>query len=90
MFNKPWIKRYDDLTGKAIIECRECSKSYAIPVTLYQLNSWQDGELIQNIMPELGRDTRELFISGTCSECWDKMFGLGPFGSDGDESEEEE
>jgi hypothetical protein len=30
--------------------------------------------LIQKAMPYLTADEREMFISGTCSDCWDKLF----------------
>jgi hypothetical protein len=38
-------------------------------------HNWQGGELIQNALPELTADERELLISGTCPSCWDRMFG---------------
>ena len=37
--------------------------------------SWENGELIQNAMPYLSADERELLISGTCGTCFDNMFG---------------
>ena len=37
---------------------------------------------IQDIIPELAPEMRELFISGMCPKCWDKLFSF--------ENEEEE
>ena len=38
--------------------------------------SWKDGsEYIQDIMPELSADDRELLISNTCGNCWIEIFG---------------
>jgi hypothetical protein len=36
---------------------------------------WQAGKYIQDAMPYLSKGERELLISGTCDECFDKMFG---------------
>jgi len=35
----------------------------------------EEGELIQNALPYLSADERELLISGICGGCFDKMFG---------------
>jgi len=35
---------------------------------------YKAGELIQNALPELSEDYRELLITNTCGECFDKMF----------------
>lgn len=34
------------------------------------------GMSIQEIVPELSPDYREMFISGICPTCWNNMFGL--------------
>lgn len=39
-------------------------KSEALPVTLGQIKQWVTGELIQNAMPNLTTDERELFLTG--------------------------
>jgi hypothetical protein len=37
---------------------------------------WSEmGEYIQDALPELDTDQRELLISGTHAHCWHKMFG---------------
>ena len=38
------------------------------------LDSWQNGALIQDAMPYLSADEREILISGICGECFDNMF----------------
>lgn len=46
-------------------------------------DSWTQGEgLIQDIFPELTDGDRELLISATCDECWEKLFP----GGEGDDS----
>lgn len=55
--------------------CRMCNNSQIIEVEESSLRKWQQGELIQNAMPGLTADEREMLISGTCNVCWDEMFG---------------
>jgi hypothetical protein len=56
--------------------CKWCEKCYELNVSTKRFALWKKGELIQDVMPELSADERELLISGTCGECWDKMFGF--------------
>tara|TARA_Y100000296_G_scaffold73682_1_gene91423 strand:- start:308 stop:457 length:150 start_codon:yes stop_codon:yes gene_type:complete len=37
--------------------------------------AWENGELIQNAMPYLSADEREVLISGMCGPCFDNLFG---------------
>tara|TARA_R110002020_G_scaffold100122_1_gene237058 strand:- start:218 stop:382 length:165 start_codon:yes stop_codon:yes gene_type:complete len=36
--------------------------------------NWQEGTLIQDALPYLTTDQRELLISATCGTCWDDIF----------------
>ena len=45
-----------------------------IDVTQSQLDRWQAGELIQNVMPHLSPDDREFLMTGLTPEDWDEMF----------------
>lgn len=55
--------------------CRSCKEliTLIMPTTAYY--SWQEGKLIQNVLPMLSADERELLISGICGKCFDRMFG---------------
>ena len=53
--------------------CKELQKIENIPVQGFA--NWQNGELIQNALPELNTDQRELLISGICPKCWDERIG---------------
>jgi len=57
------------------IICPFCGKDYAVDVNLAQYEAWQNGELIQNAMPDLTPVEREQLISGLCPKCQAKMFG---------------
>jgi hypothetical protein len=41
------------------------------------LQQWKDGELIQDAMPYLSADEREILISNICGLCFEQMFGEG-------------
>ena len=58
-----------------VLECVSCSQEKSIEANPRDVESWRGGELIQNAMPYLDADQREMFISGTCPKCWDKMSG---------------
>lgn len=43
-----------------------------LPVTLEQLNRWEAGGLIQNVMPNLTPGQREFIMTGVTDEEWDE------------------
>jgi len=62
------------------LDCRICRKTIEVALTPEQYTRyemWRSGKIthIQDALPELPADQRELFISGTCAVCWDNMFG---------------
>lgn len=59
------------------VPCRRCGEEIPVSVRPNDLTDWKNGKLIQNAMPYLTPGERELFISGTCDKCWDKMFNIG-------------
>ena len=63
------IRRISPVTGKE--NARE------INVTQEQIDRWQTGALIQNVMPELSASDREFLISGCTDEDWKTLYG-GP------------
>lgn len=44
-------------------------------LTIQQIESWANGELIQNAMPNLTAEERELFMTGLTPEKWSEIFG---------------
>ena len=58
-----------------VLECVQCSREKLIEADPVDVEAWRDGELIQNAMPYLDANQREMFISGVCGDCWKKMFG---------------
>ena len=48
--------------------------SMNIDVTLEQVASWEQGELVQNAMPNLSADEREFIMTGITPAEWNEMF----------------
>ena len=63
-------------------ECPMCGKSGTVTVPEAEIEAWKDGHgpLIQHAMPSLSAADREMLLSGTHDECWQKMFA----GEEGD------
>lgn len=61
---------------KLTCQCRHCNETQEVHVNVDDLIDWQTNrKYIQDAMPYLSADQRELLISGTCGTCWDNMFG---------------
>jgi len=56
------ITRKSPLTG--------ITRSKEIDVTIAQILAWEEGELIQNAMPQLSADDREFVKTGITGEEW--------------------
>jgi hypothetical protein len=57
------------------IECHICNRWYNILVNRYDLFDWTSGSLpIQNALSYLSANEREMLLSQTCGDCFDKMF----------------
>lgn len=62
------------------VRCRCCGQETPISVNLEDLSAWQRGEkLVQNAFPYLSASKRELLMTRTCPECWDRMFSQYDF-----------
>ncbi len=54
--------------------CILCGESTALEVDADKYRRWREGTHIQHVWPEWTPDQRELLITGTHPECWDRMF----------------
>jgi hypothetical protein len=55
--------------------CPMCGTGGAVVVDEQAYVAWRDnGVLMQDAMPDLTVDERELLISGTHAHCWEKMW----------------
>lgn len=58
-------------------ECVMCKEKTTITLTLKEAERISEGkELIQNIVPNMAPELREMFISGVCGKCFDNMFKI--------------
>ena len=48
-----------------------------LDVTTKQIVSWEKGEMIQNVFPNLTPEEREFIKTGITTAEWDSMFGDG-------------
>ena len=69
-------------TSKIWATCNHCKGQTEMMVNYHDYESWErgralgtSGPYIQDAMPYLTADEREVLISGTCGGCFDKMFG---------------
>ena len=60
-----------------LIRCRHCRESYIVPISEQEYLNWiNKGTFIQDEFPELYPNERELLISQTCGNCWNKIFNI--------------
>lgn len=60
------------------IQCPDCRKTQDIKVGTEALARFRNGAHVQAAFPELSKELREAFITGTCPACWLKMFPPPP------------
>lgn len=59
------------------VTCLYCKKEFTINCNESDYNDWKNGEgFIQDILSYVSNADRELLISSTCEECFDKMFSF--------------
>lgn len=55
--------------------CPYCGTVSKVTVPESGLKAWKSGTRIQDALPGLTADEREILMSGVCSKCWDDVFG---------------
>lgn len=68
--------------------CMYCGKISRLEVDAVGLRMWQAGAHIQRAFPHYSPNQRELILTGTHPECWDKL--VPPPDDDDDEYEDDE
>lgn len=56
------------------VTCNMCKTTKVIVVPKDGYKRWISGECIQNAMPSVKAEDRELLISGICGKCFDSLF----------------
>ena len=63
-------------TGIVEVTCVSCGAQHAILVPTSGYHRWTSGQAkIQDALPMLSADERELLMSHICPRCFDKIFG---------------
>ncbi len=52
------------------VRCKRCSRLIAVEVPEQGFAQWQSGMLIQDAMPDVSVNDRELLTSHTCKACF--------------------
>lgn len=61
--------------GVVEVKCVSCKKPHTILVPTAGYKLWASGQAkIQDALPGLSEDERELLMSNICPVCWDKLF----------------
>lgn len=55
--------------------CPFCGHTTYIQCDKDAYDRWGEGMSIQDAMPDMTPEDREMLISGICPSCWDDMFG---------------
>lgn len=56
------------------VKCNWCLQVQTVQITIQEHLAWRRGAFVQDAFPNLTPGERELFISGTCETCFDRMF----------------
>ena len=62
-----------------VVCCPVCEESQTIAMPTEAHSRWCAGEFIQDAWPEGSEDEREALLSGTCGECWERIFMVEEF-----------
>lgn len=65
---------YDGHTVNYPVYCYVCSSYTELVLPLENYHRWRNKEYIQNAFPYLNPSQREIIVSGTHSDCFDKLF----------------
>ena len=59
------------------LKCPFCSEKYDVVLSEQEcIDYYDNGKLAQNAMPTRTAEFREMLISGTCTKCQKKLFGI--------------
>ena len=59
-----------DITRKSLLS--GITRTRDIAITTNQHSDWENGELLENVVPDLSNNDREFLISGITEDEWDQ------------------
>ena len=77
MFTLNNITKSEDLRSYFVTShaCPMCDAKVTVTIAPEKLYAYNQGAYVQEVLSDYDADTREQFISGTCADCWNAMFG---------------
>lgn len=69
----PIALRHDEYL--IIRDCNICGNESRVIVPAQGLWDWEHGKFVQQAMPDLNPEQREMVMTGTHLACWDSMMG---------------
>jgi hypothetical protein len=71
---KPWRERIEFSNAEETgVWCAECGHTVILPSR--GVRDWANGQHVQNAMPKVSPDDREVLLSGWCGPCFDRKLG---------------
>lgn len=79
MFTLNNIVKTADLSAYSVTSkaCPDCGETVTIQIAPEKLFLYNQGGYVQDVLSNFDVDVRERFITGTCGDCWNAMFGSG-------------
>jgi len=79
MFTLNNIVKTADLSAYSVTSkvCPTCDETITIQISPEKLYAYNQGAYVQDVLSDFDVDVRERFITGTCGDCWNAIFGSG-------------
>lgn len=79
MFTLNNIIKTADLSAYSVTSkaCPTCDETITIQIAPEKLFLYNQGGYVQDVLSNFDVDVRERFITGTCGDCWNALFGSG-------------
>lgn len=80
MFTKPIVELISsNVEGDYVclfVECSCCGEGVYLGESYEGFREWLAGAAVQDAFTMLGKEWREMLISGTCPTCWAEMYAM--------------
>lgn len=64
----------DANTATTYINCQLCNTEHVFLIPTKDYFEWNSGKQAQDVLHYIDPDSREILISGICSDCFDSLF----------------
>jgi hypothetical protein len=67
------MEHEDELIEVQTPKCVYCGEQHYVTVDIEGWEKYKGGAFVQVAFPRMPADVREMLISGTCPDCWEKF-----------------